>query len=141
MDDSTDGATLRRALGLAPIRVPIGWAVSTPLTYPDGDRIAFYVRRDGAGWIVEDDGEAIPGYLAAGGSFARGGEARRLASRSGIDYDAGRATLSLRAAGLDAVRPAAMRLVGLLCRLRHPVLGMKGHYPGLFEGGRSETVA
>lgn len=127
MDDSTDGATLRRALGLAPIRVPIGWAVSTPLTYPDGDRIAFYVRRDGDGWIVEDDGEAIPSYLAAGGSFARGGEARRLASRFGIDY--------------DAVRPAAMRLVGLLCRLRHPVLGMKGHYPGLFEGGRSETVA
>lgn len=137
-DPSNEARALCEALGLAPVPVPIGLAVATPLTYPDGDRIGFYVRRVGSGLTVEDDGASIPAYVAAGRDLAM---AQVVARRAGIDYDAETTTLSIAVADPEAFGGAVKRLVGFLCRLGHPSLGMKSHRPRLFEGPRSETVA
>lgn len=47
--------------------VPFGLAVSTAFSFPDGDRIGFYVRHDESGaFEIQDSGLVLPGLEASG---------------------------------------------------------------------------
>jgi len=47
--------------------VPFGLAVSTAFTFPDGDRIGFYVKRhDGGAFEIQDSGLVFPSLEASG---------------------------------------------------------------------------
>lgn len=90
--DSIDAALRRTfcaALDVAP--VPVGYAVSTGFTLPDGDPLSFYVILESEGrFYLEDDGLTLPNAIASGldlRSPVREGLLRGILADEGLRYD------------------------------------------------------
>lgn len=70
--------------------VPAGYAVSTSFEDQSGDRIGFYLVRQGEGYCIEDDGEYLARLIGSGIAIDEGQRARLLDSilqQSGAYWD------------------------------------------------------
>ena len=65
--------------------VPMGLAVSTAFSFPDGDRIGFYVKEVSGGFEIQDNGLIFPALEASG--LDRKNKAREEAVKKDLEND------------------------------------------------------
>lgn len=117
-------------------QVPAGLAVSTVFFAPNGDRIGFYVRRNGHRFRIEDDGVTLPALEASGLDFSSGSRRnamRELLSEYAVEIDEearGFAIGDLDEASLPA---AAMRFVAFCLRVHDFQLMTEAKVMGTFR--------
>jgi hypothetical protein len=123
--------------------VPIGFAVSTGFLSPEGDRIGFYVRRDGPLYHLQDDGFTLPALEASGLDFRSGsrGEAmRELLSEYGVEKDDDARTFTIGSVDEAALPAAAMRFVAFSLRVRDFALMTEIRVLGTFRDDVSRLL-
>jgi hypothetical protein len=101
--------------------VPAGLAVSTTFASADGDRIGFYVVKDGLRFRIEDDGIILPSLEASGVDFKSGtrGEAlEELLSEYGVGIDADNHEFFIGGITEDTLPAAALKFVAFSLRVR-----------------------
>jgi hypothetical protein len=108
--------------GITVSEVPTGLAVSTPFEDTSGERIGFYLVKDKSSGLyrVEDDGELVPGLLAAGTNILKGSRGKlfqSLLAQGRIEFDAENGELRTPLLEEGDVPAAAMRFVALLVRV------------------------
>jgi hypothetical protein len=106
--------------GISVSKVPAGLAVSTSFEDAAGDRIGFYLTRDGNDWRIEDDGSLVPTLVATGVNVFVGARARlfkNLLTQGRIEFDDESGELRTGPLKEDEVPAAAMRFVALLIRV------------------------
>lgn len=107
--------------GLTVRSVPAGLAVSTPFSSADGDRIAFYVSRDGKSYRIEDDGLMLPTLEASGVDFrsgTRGSALRELRAEYGVSINEDDKEFFISNLSEDAIPAAALKFVAFCLRVR-----------------------
>jgi len=102
--------------------LPMGMAVSTGFTFPDGDRIGFYVRSDKVSGLfeIQDSGLVFPGLEARGLDLKNQARAEALAALQleyGVTLDEGEREFRLAPVGSGELPYAAMRFVSFLLRV------------------------
>lgn len=100
--------------------VPMGVAVSTAFSFPDGDRIGFYVKEVNGCFEIQDNGLIFPNLEANG--LDRKNKAREEALRSlmaeyGVVLDEEEREFHLAASSRDQLPSAALRFVSFLLRV------------------------
>jgi hypothetical protein len=101
--------------------VPAGLAVSTTFSASDGDRIGFYVIKDGARYKIEDDGLILPSLEASGVDFksgTRGQALDELLSEYGVRMDGTNQEFFMSGIEEDALPSAALKFVAFSLRVR-----------------------
>jgi hypothetical protein len=106
--------------------VPFGLAVSTAFTFPDGDRIGFYVKRGSAGdYEIQDSGLVFPALEASGLDLRNKSRAEALSSlrgEYGVTFDEDDREFRLVGVNEQGLPEAAMRFVSFLLRVNDLLL-------------------
>jgi hypothetical protein len=100
--------------------VPMGLSVSTAFSFPDGDRIGFFVKNAGAGYEIQDNGLIFPSLEASG--FDRKNKNRVEALTSlmndyGVCFDEDDREFRLLGDDKSSLPVAALRFVSFLLRV------------------------
>jgi hypothetical protein len=108
--------------GITVSEVPAGLAVSTPFEDTSGERISFYLVKDGKSGLyrIEDDGELVPSLIASGTNILKGSRGRlfqSLLEQGRIEFDTETGELRTPFLQENDVPAAAMRFVALLVRV------------------------
>jgi Domain of unknown function DUF1828 len=101
--------------------VPAGLAISTTFAATDGDRIGFYVIKDGLQFRIEDDGLVLPALEASGVDFksgTRGAALDELLSEYGVRMDGTNHEFFMSGVTEDALPSAALKFVAFSLRVR-----------------------
>jgi hypothetical protein len=108
--------------GIAVEEIPTGFSVATGLEDPAGDRISFYVIRDGNTGLyrLEDDGALVPTLIAMGANITEG-QRRRLfdtiLSQAGVEYNDNLGELRTLPIRETEIPGAAIRFMSMLDRV------------------------
>lgn len=102
--------------------VAAGLAVSTGFTFPDGDRIGFYIRTNRSTGLsqIEDSGLVFPGLEASGLDLKNRNRAEAFSALQreyGVTFDEDEREFRLERVADDEVPYAAMRFVSFLLRV------------------------
>lgn len=100
--------------------VPMGVAVSTAFSYPDGDKIGFYVKEVDGGYEIQDNGLVFPALEANGLDRKNKSRAEALTSlmeEYDVVLDEDDKEFFLSAPSRDAIPSAALRFVSFLLRV------------------------
>jgi hypothetical protein len=117
-------------------QVPAGMAVSTGFLGPDGDRIGFYVRRDGDVYRLEDNGFTLPALEASGLDFSSGSRGRamqELLAEYGVMIDKGARAFAIDGVTEGLLAEKAMRFVAFSLRVRDFALMTEAKVLGSFR--------
>ncbi|HVO01801.1 MAG TPA: DUF1828 domain-containing protein [Candidatus Cybelea sp.] len=102
-------------------KLPIGYAVSTAFTFPDGDRVGFYIRNQPADvYRLEDNGVVIPLLEAIGANFRTGTRAtamNELLAEYSVAEDPEAKQFVIDNVSEDEIPGAAVRFVAFLLRV------------------------
>ncbi|WP_158702942.1 DUF1828 domain-containing protein [Allosphingosinicella vermicomposti] len=100
---------------------PFGLAVSTAFAFPDGDRIGFYVKREGNGLFeLQDSGLVFPNLEASGLDLSNKSRAEAFAelqAEYGVSLDEGDREFRLSSVSEDDLPAAAMRFISFMLRV------------------------
>lgn len=100
--------------------VPIGLAVSTAFSYPDGDRIGFYVKPVDGGFEIQDNGLLLPSLEANGldrRNKSRADALTSLMAEYDVLLDEEDREFCLSAVSRQQLPAAALRFVSFLLRV------------------------
>lgn len=90
-------------------RVPVGLAISLPLEWGDGDRVAVYFVPGGGRLLLVDDGNVVP-QLDASGVLPEDGSWKRLLDEAGLAYDEDGCEVQDELGSLDVLPERAMAM-------------------------------
>lgn len=100
--------------------VPMGIAVSTAFSFPDGDKIGFYVKEVAGGYEIQDNGLVFPALEANGldrKNKSRAEALTTLMEEYNVALDEDDREFSLSAPTRDEIPGAALRFVSFLLRV------------------------
>ena len=100
--------------------VPMGLAVSTAFSFPDGDRIGFFVKESGGGYEIQDNGLIFPSLEASGLDRKNKNRAEALTSlmdEYGVALDEDDKEFRLSTGDRVSLPGAALRFVSFLLRV------------------------
>jgi hypothetical protein len=100
--------------------VPMGLAVSTAFSFPDGDRIGFFVKEAGGGFEIQDSGLVFPALEANGldrKNKSRADALNSLMEEYDVSLDEGDKEFCLSIPNKANLPAAALRFVSFLLRV------------------------